>query len=244
MGSHNDMTSTHSSRTARSQALRFFILLAFLVAVGGGCSRSSGRHVDVAAGEYYSEEEYTELSRKEKEAYCSALEDELSKLQGQVDDRRSELTATRQQIESLKNQISPIERELLRIDSDIRSLTSQITELEALPHDWVIQPGECLWNISGYEQIYSDPVKWPRIYRANTDKILDPEWIYPDTTLVIPRDWPRNHVVTLDESLSLISSYWEVYSNLMDWPRLYEANKDEIRDPNLIYPEQVIKIPR
>jgi len=238
------MNSYHTSRNTYSAILWLLTTIAILGLVAGGCGRSSGRQVDVSAGDYYSEDEYVELSRKEKEAYCAALEGELSMLQGQVDAKHEELTATRKQIESLKNQISPIERELLRIDSDIRSLTSQIAELEALPKEWIIQSGECLWVIAGYEQIYSDPVKWPRIYRANTDKIMDPEWIYPDTALVIPRDWPRQHTVSLDESLSLIAGYWEVYSTTMEWTRLYEANKDMIRDPDLIYPEQVLKIPR
>lgn len=220
------------------------VVIAASVVTLGGCSRSTGRHVDVTAGEYYSQEEYEQLSRKEKENYCSDLNTELAKLQGQSEARQEELQTTRKQIESLRNQIKPIEQELLRIDADIRSLSSQIAELEALPKTWNIQPGECLWIISGYEDIYSDPVKWPRIYRANTDKILDPEWIYPDTVLVIPRDWPRAHKVALDESLSIIASYWEVYGNPMEWTRLYEANKTAISDPDLIEPDQVIVIPR
>lgn len=222
--------------------------LAAVIAVFGvlvtGCSRSTGRYVDVSGGEYYSQEEYEELSNKEKENYCSVLGQELSKLQGEVEAKQTELTTTRKQIESLRNQITPIERELLRVESDIRTLTNQIEELEALPKNWNIQSGECLWIIAGYEDIYSDPVKWPRIFRANMDKIDDPEWIYPDTVLVIPRDWPREHRVLTDESLSIIASYWEVYSNPMDWTRLYEANKDRIRDPDLILPEQVLTIPR
>jgi hypothetical protein len=227
---------------------RIVVLSVALIAIAGlittGCSRSKGRGVDVSAGEYYSDEEYGELSGKEKEAYCSALDQELSMLQGQVEERRSELTTTRKQIDSLKNQITPIERELLRIESDIRTLSSLIEDLEALPEIWNIQPGECLWIIAGYEDVYSDPVKWPRIFRANAGKIEDPEWIYPDTVLVIPRDWPRQHMVSMDESLSLIASYWEVYSTPMEWTRLFEANKDNIQDPDLIYPEQVLKIPR
>lgn len=236
--------SVNNAVTALSVALRFVLLVGIVGLVMTGCGRSSGRSVDVSAGEYYSEEEYEALSNKEKEAYCADLEGELNMLQGQVDERRAELTATRKQIDSLKNQITPIERELLRIDSDIRSLTGQIEELEALPKTWNIQPGECLWLIAGYEEVYSDPIKWPRIFRANQDKILDPEWVYPDTVLVIPRDWPRQHTVSLDESLSIIASYWEVYSTPMEWTKLYEANKDDIRDPDLIYPEQVLKIPR
>ncbi|MGD8415178.1 MAG: LysM peptidoglycan-binding domain-containing protein [Candidatus Latescibacterota bacterium] len=217
------------------------VLSVFMIS---GCSKTTGRQVDVSAGEYYSQEEYEQLSRKEKERYCSNLDQELNQLRGQHDERETELRTTRKQIESLRNQIKPIEQQLLRIDSDIRTLSSQIAELEALPKQWNIQSGECLWIIAGYEDIYSDPVKWPRIYRANTDKILDPEWIYPDTVLVIPREWPRQHRVALDESLSLIASYWEVYGNPMEWTRLYEANKTAIQDPDLIEPDQVIVIPR
>jgi nucleoid-associated protein YgaU len=240
----NNIRNMINGRTARSATFRLLILIAAVGLIASGCSRSKGRSVDVTAGEYYSQEEYIELSNKEKEAYCSALDQEFQMLQGQVEEKRGELTTTRKQIESLKNQITPIERELLRIDSDIRTLGNQIAELEALPQTWNIQPGECLWVIAGYEDIYSDSVKWPRIFRANTEKIEDPEWIYPDTVLVIPRDWPRQHVVMFEESLSLISSYWEVYSSPMEWTKLFEANKDYIRDPDLIYPEQVLKIPR
>lgn len=224
--------------------IRLILVVGATTVIAMGCSRSKGRHVDVSAGEYYSQEEYAELSNKEKNRYCEALEAELTQLQGDADSKRTELTATRQQIESLRAQIGPIERELLRIESDIRSLTGQIAEFEALPKSWNIQPGECLWIIAGRDEVYADPVKWPRIFRANTDKIDDPEWIFPDTVLVIPRNWPRTHEVALDESLSIIASYWEVYGNPMEWTRLYEANKDRIRDPDLIEPEQVLSIPR
>lgn len=235
---------SHSHTISTTRIVSAAVVLVVVGLVMAGCGGAKSRNVDVSAGEYYSEVEYKELSGKEKEAYCSALEQELSMLQGQVEERRSDLTATRKQIESLKNQITPIERELLRIESDIRSLSSQIEDLEALPKTWNIQSGECLWIIAGYEDVYSDPVKWPRIFRANMGKIEDPEWIYPDTVLVIPRDWPRRHMVMTDESLSLIASYWEVYSTPMEWTRLFEANKDRIKDPDLIYPEQVLKIPR
>lgn len=224
--------------------VNIIIVLALFSIIISGCGGSAIREVDVSEGEYYSQEEYQELSRKEKEAYCTNLEQELSQLQGQMQDRDTELQATRKQIESLRNQIKPIEQQLLRIDSDIRTLSSQIAELEALPKQWNIQPGECLWIISGYEEIYSDPVKWPRLYRANNDKILDPWWIYPDTVLVVPRDWPHRHEVALDESLSIIAGYWEVYGNPMEWTRLYEANKARIVDPDVIEPKQVIDIPR
>jgi len=47
---------------------------------------------------------------------------------------------------------------------------------------------DCLWNIAGKKNIYNDPWKWKRIYRANREKIKDPDIIYPGQKLIIPRN--------------------------------------------------------
>jgi len=46
---------------------------------------------------------------------------------------------------------------------------------------------DCLWNIAKKPSIYGDPWKWKRIYKANTDKIKDPDLIYPGQRLTIPK---------------------------------------------------------
>lgn len=45
---------------------------------------------------------------------------------------------------------------------------------------------DCLWNIAKKRTIYGDPWKWKRIYKANTDKIKDPDLIYLGQRLTIP----------------------------------------------------------
>jgi len=45
---------------------------------------------------------------------------------------------------------------------------------------------DCLWNIAKKKNIYNDPWKWKRIYKANMDKIEDPNLIYPGQKLIIP----------------------------------------------------------
>jgi len=51
-----------------------------------------------------------------------------------------------------------------------------------------VKKGECLWYIAGYSEVYGNPLKWPLIYKANKDKIKNPDLIYPGQVLVIPRD--------------------------------------------------------
>jgi nucleoid-associated protein YgaU len=49
------------------------------------------------------------------------------------------------------------------------------------------------------------------------------------------------YVVKSGDSLSKIAK--EVYGDANRWPEIFEANKDQIKDPNLIYPDQELKIP-
>ncbi len=49
--------------------------------------------------------------------------------------------------------------------------------------------GECLWNIARNKDVYKNPFMWPIIYKANHDKINDPDMIYPKQVLSIPREF-------------------------------------------------------
>jgi nucleoid-associated protein YgaU len=209
-----------------------------------GCSKTTGRSVDVSAGEYYTELEYEQLSNSQKEDYCAALEAERERLQADLETRQGEILATRKDIESLRGQITPVEKEILRLDAEIRTLSSQISQLEALPREYVVRVNDCLSIISNYDEIYADAYKWPRIYRANLDKIEDPVWIYPGMKLVIPRDLPTEHRVVPYETLETIAGYWEVYGDPAQWTRLYEANKSKVQDPYDLEPGLILVIPR
>lgn len=46
----------------------------------------------------------------------------------------------------------------------------------------------CLWNIARKKKIYNDPWKWKKIYKANSNRIKDPNLIFPNQILIIPKD--------------------------------------------------------
>ena len=52
---------------------------------------------------------------------------------------------------------------------------------------------------------------------------------------------PRTYTVVAGDSLSKISK--KVYGDANKWKRIFEANRDTVKNPDLIHPGQVLKIP-
>lgn len=205
---------------------------------------ASALAVDVSKGQFYTEEEYQKLGKKEREAYCASLATEADAQAGRLAGAESGLASEQAKIADLEGQLQRVNGELQPLESEVTRLEKAIAELEALPTEWTVVKGENLYKISGYEQIYSNPVKWPRIYRANKDLIEDPTLIYPGWVLRIPRGLPMSHMVVEGEWLAKISGYWEIYDDWRHWTKIYEANKDKIGDPDLILPGWELDIPR
>ena len=71
-------------------------------------------------------------------------------------------------------------------------------------------------------------------------------------TIVIPITFGPNllspyhgfsqHEVVSGDTLSGLAQTW--YGNAALWPRIYEANRNQITDPNLIFVGQVLRIPQ
>src|ERR1017187_6571521 len=58
-------------------------------------------------------------------------------------------------------------------------------EVPEKPTKYVVRKGDSLWKIAG--KVYGNPLKWPRIYRANKDKIKNPNKIYVNQVLKVPQ---------------------------------------------------------
>jgi len=59
-----------------------------------------------------------------------------------------------------------------------------------------------------------------------------------------PRELPGVHVVRPGESLWTIAAQRLIYGDALQWPLIYKANRDQIKDPRQIYPKQELTIPR
>ena len=127
-------------------------------------------------------------------------------------------------------------------------LNSIKNRIPAPAHDtYNVVRGDFLWKIAGRQQVYGNSFKWPRIWSANRTVISNPDLIYPNQRLTIPKQIERNqHLVVRGEYLAKIAGYADVYGDPFQWTRIYQANKSGafLQDPNRIYPEQILDIPR
>lgn len=118
-------------------------------------------------------------------AELQTLEDSLSGM------RREKLAV----LPEFFNKIIAIQREINDIRGRARTNTYTVGT-------WA-KDRDCLWNIAGREQIYNDPLMWPKIWQANTDKIRNPDLIYPGQVLSIPPAGPKS-----DEELKAERLYY------------------------------------
>jgi nucleoid-associated protein YgaU len=199
---------------------------------------------DVAGGRYLTLDEYKRLSADEAQEYCEKLAQE-------IDIQNDNAAAANEMMSDIDSEISSLKRMLADARSandpladEVRRLEQQLKKLGQLPRSYTVVKDDWLIKISGYPRIYSDGTRWKRIYRANREKIDDPNLIYPDQIFLIPRGAPESHTVVEGETLRRIAGYWEVYGSRAEWTRIYEANRDQIADPNVIQPGMVLRIPR
>jgi nucleoid-associated protein YgaU len=199
---------------------------------------------DITSGRYLTESEYKELSRDEAIAYCEQLAQEIDIQNDNAATANSMLSDIDAEIDALKRQLADTRSGTAPLSDEVAELERKLRELKELPRSYTVVPGDYLIKISGMRRIYSDETAWKRIFRANRDKIDDPNLIYPDQIFLIPRGKPDTHTVAQGESLGRIAGYWEIYGDRSQWKRIAEANSDQISNPDVIQPGMVLRIPR
>lgn len=197
------------------------------------------------------------LAQQNKQLF-EAYKSNLSQVR---DDARAFLNLSPEEIYSKSNEIDSLQAKLNKFKensfsataenqalvNEIQSLIDQAKEKAktAIPPTYTVLKGDYLWKIAGKDDIYGNSHAWWRIYTSNLDQIKNPDLIFPNQNLAIPRAvGPNEHLVQKGEFLSKIAGYPNVYGDSFKWQKIYEANKSFITDPNLIYPFQVLKIAR
>jgi len=123
------------------------------------------------------------------------------------------------------------------------SLAGLQAKLEGINDNYTVVRGDYLWKIAKKPDIYNDPYQWIRIFCVNRDKIKNADLIYPEQVLTIQRTLARNeYLVQKGDDLKKIAG--SVLGDPAKWTKIYEANKDVLSSPKLLYPWQVLSVPK
>ena len=110
----------------------------------------------------------------------SELDGKIRRKEGPKADRQKDLDALK------SNKISALPEFYDKVHNQMQGALDAWVEA---PQEWsyTVVRGDCLWNIAKKKDYYGNGFAWPKIYKANRDKIKNPDLIYPKQVFTIPK---------------------------------------------------------
>ncbi|MGK9369796.1 LysM peptidoglycan-binding domain-containing protein [Melioribacter sp. Ez-97] len=157
----------------------------------------------------------TELnSLKQEVANLKATSEKLQSYDDCMKELYEMVGATKADVDNFGKQVAALEK---KIDAKESPKADRQAELDALKKN----------KISALPQFFD------KVHNQLQRK-LD-AWVEPPKEI--------NYTVVKGDCLWNIAKKKEHYDNPFAWPMIYKANRDQIKNPDLIYPKQVFKIP-
>ncbi len=99
---------------------------------------------------------------------------------------------------------------------------------------------------AAYQDVQSKTAeeKQKRIVELDTEITQKRDEIQKSSEPALPDTYPTIYVVKKGDTLPSIASKHEIYNDSYMWPLIYKANRDQIKDPKVLYSGQDLKIPR
>jgi nucleoid-associated protein YgaU len=111
--------------------------------------------------------------------------------------QRAEALLDQGQTEQALSELRQLESDCLtaqELSTEARLLT--VGRMPAQPEQYRVRRGDTLWSISGQETIYRNSLLWPILYKANRQQIRDPDLIFPQQILAVPRHLSQEEMST------------------------------------------------
>jgi nucleoid-associated protein YgaU len=86
--------------------------------------------------------------------------------------------------------------------------------------------------------------KQKRLEELGNEVVQQRETIQKQAETTLLENYPSIYVVKKGDTLPSIAARHEIYNDSFMWPLIYKANRDQIKDPRVLYTGQDLKIPR
>lgn len=106
------------------------------------------------------------------------LDGKIKRKEGPKADRQTDLNALK------KNKISALPEFFDKVHNRMQKALDEWVDVTVI--SYTVVKGDCLWNIAKKKEHYGNGFAWPVIYKANRDKIKNPDLIYPKQVFSIP----------------------------------------------------------
>lgn len=233
--------------------MKHFILTLTLAGMIAGTSAYAQQPpTDCSASEDRMKEMYTEeqgiICIAEWEAKVKEMTDKYNKVAGDVaaleksvSDEIAALKKCRDDIYSLigatEQDVNNFRERLGRLDNKVREMEGKTVEEQVARRSEIVGYQDELNKMRG-EKIALLPEFFPKVVNIGDriTRLLNVELPKPKGYTV--GTWAENR-----DCLWNISAKQEIYNDAFQWPKLWQGNTDQIRNPDVIHPGQLLKIP-
>jgi len=161
-----------------------------------------------------------------------ALKSQIAETDGQIKDTWSQIYST----------IGVSEQDVNAYRQKLNGLERDLNALAALSPEELFKRRKEIDDIEGQ----LDAMKQDRIYALSEmrTKVASLEGKIAQLRAKMPKGMYDEYTVNHGDYLWRIAGKSDIYDDPFQWVRIYSFNKDQIKDPDLIYPDQIFKVQR
>jgi nucleoid-associated protein YgaU len=172
---------------------------------------------------------------KAAEGQVTSIKTQSAQLDGDYEKCMQELYAlvgaTKEQADAYRTEVANAEakaNELMRLsDADLVARTSEVTELEST--------SKSLWG----NKLSLIPEFWDKMTALDTNVKSLQATLAKQVKVYTVGTWSKDR-----DCLWNISKKKDIYDNAWMWPKIWQGNRDQIKDPDIIHQGQMLKIPQ
>lgn len=194
-----------------------------------------------------------ELTKKEAEFRIQQFQARVKALEDQLNSLNQKYEGLKSNLDNINKELKDCNDEILRLigatTADIEAfrqklgvIEGKVRELQRLNDDQLLKRQDEVRKLEAdLNELRGNKLSiLPEFYSRIIQLAKDIRGLYrePKITTYTVGTWAENR-----DCLWNIAGKIEIYADPFMWPRIWQANTDQIRNPDLIYPGQVLQIP-